>query len=258
MIQLITDHSYRAVQANALENELKNFSLKRTVTICCGLDAVDRAVVKKGDSFLLSIGDPLKLRENFDALILPNHEPMPEHKNIIPITGLLNEMSPENLRGHGDEFEHFPHPRVAVMLGGRHVGGDVSQADVDAILAGAQGAKLVTTSRRSNDSLKIDADFAYNFNRDGQDANPYLAMLASAEAVLVTADSARMMSEACSSGKAVYIYSPQMLHFSYAALRDKLVEGGYARDFAEIGEEIRPTKLLSEAKRVAEIIANQL
>ena len=72
--------------------------------------------------------------EEFDALILPNHEPHPAHKNIIGITGLLNEFSAEKLAVDAARFSDLPQPRVAVLLGGKHVGGDVVQADVDAIL----------------------------------------------------------------------------------------------------------------------------
>lgn len=259
MIQLITDHSYRAVQANALRDELAKFEFPRKVIICCGLDAVNEAVnTKEQGDFLLSIGDPQKNYTEFDVLILPNHEPFPQHKNIISITGLLNEISPEKLVVKSEQFSHFPSPKIAIILGGKHVGGDVTQADIEALLAGTPYTKLVSTSRRTNDILNIKADYAYNFNRDGQDANPYLHLLAAADAVVVTADSARMMSEAASSGKSTYIYSPQTLHFSYAAMRDKLIEGGYARDFCELRNGILPTKLLVEAKKVAEIIHNQL
>jgi len=259
MIQLITDHSYRAVQATALRDEQAKFALKRKVIIACGIDAVDEAVrAKQQGDFLVSIGDPLKSYESFDALVLSDHEPMPQHKNIIPITGLLNEFSPEKLAGLGAGFDEFPKPRIAVLLGGKHVGGDVLQADIDTILRGVTGVKLVSTSRRTNKDLKISADFVYDFNWDGQDGNPYLEILAAADSVVVTADSARMCSEVCSSGKAIYIYTPRETHFSYKALRDSLVSGGYARDFAEIGAGIKPTKLLAEAKRVAEIIADQV
>ena len=256
MIELLTDHSHRAVQAKALYDELAKFELNRNVIITCGLEVVADAVAAKGQGdYLVSIGNPEQSYDAFDALVLPNHEPFPQHQNIIPITGLLNEFSPESLKNEG-WLSDFPSPRITILLGGKHVGGDVTQADIDAILAGFAGTKLVSTSRRTNETLKIEADFVYNFNRDGQDANPYLAMLSAADAVVVTADSARMMSEAASCGKPVYIFSPEALHFCYAALRDKLIQGGYAHNFTALAAGIAPTKLLVEARRVAELVAN--
>ena len=163
MIQLITDHSYRAVQATALENELRKLPLTRKVIICCGIDAVDEALsAKQSGDFLVLIGDSQKAYEGFNALVLPNHEPMPQHKNIVPVTGLLNDFSPESLKDEG-RFDEFPKPRIAILLGGKHIGGDIVQADVDIILKGISGTKLVSTSRRTNEGLKIDAEFVYNF-----------------------------------------------------------------------------------------------
>lgn len=260
MVTIFHDKSHRAEQAFALSAELEKLELRRDIIISCGLEAVEEAAAaKQGGEFLVSIGDPKNNHDEFDALVLPSHEPFPEHDNIISTTGLLNKISPNFLAQQPvEEFENLSRPQIAVLLGGRHVGGDVTQVDVGAILDGIKTTKLVSTSRRTNADLKIDADFVYNFNRDGQDANPYLSMLSASDALVVTADSARMMSEAGSSGKPTYIYSPTQLHFSYAALRDKLFEGGYARDFADLSGQITPTKPLAEAKRVAELLANQL
>jgi len=148
------------------------------------------------------------------------------------------------------------------------VGGNVTEADVLKIalkINDVAGSVLVSNSKRTEiDVLEALENaltvpyVAYNFNLDGQDENPYLAMIGAADAVVVTADSARMLSQICSGGKIVYIYTPEQLHFSYAALRDSLIEKNYAHDFDDLRALIAPTKLLAEAKRVAELLAQQL
>ena len=44
-----------------------------------------------------------------------------------------------------------------------------------------------------------------NFIWDGAGKNPYFAMLGWADAILVTADSVSMLSDACTTGKPVYL-----------------------------------------------------
>jgi len=101
---------------------------------------------------------------------------------------------------------------------------------------------------------KIDRPhYIYEFNYDGQDDNPYIQMLAAADEIIVSADSARMMSEAASSGKNVNIFYPKELHFSYKAMADELIKSRYANNMSAFGN---PTMLLNEAKRCANIIAS--
>ena len=68
---------------------------------------------------------------------------------------------------------------------------------------------MITTSRRTGqeneaiiwDSLKDTDAFIW----DGEGENPYMGMLAWADYILVTADSVSMLSEACTTGKPVYM-----------------------------------------------------
>ncbi len=269
MPRIIHDQSHRAEQAFALRAELEKLELRREVIISCGLEVAEQARSEKGDSFICSIGDAGDVRAEFNALIMPNHEPLPEHDNIIKTTGLLNKFSPEYIaKINTENFSSMQKPCFSVFLGGRHVGGNVSLEDVREIaelLNKSAASALLSNSKRTEKGLlqelggrlKIPFEI-YDYNYDGIAANPYEAMLSACDVAITTADSARMMSEICSSGKAAYIYSPQNLHFSYAALRDKLSGQGYAHDLKGIDAEITPTKLLQEAKKVAAIIANQL
>src|SRR5262249_53891721 len=72
---------------------------------------------------------------------------------------------------------------------------------------------LVTTSRRTHplaaDALRAALSVPVYFHRWSPDGkNPYLALLAIADFIVVTGDSISMCAEACAAGKPVYIYAP--------------------------------------------------
>jgi mitochondrial fission protein ELM1 len=75
------------------------------------------------------------------------------------------------------------------------------------------GSILATTSRRTGDACADALEQAlqgpYLFHRWRPDAdNPYLGFLGHADAVVVSADSASMCTEACALGKPVFLHRP--------------------------------------------------
>ena len=111
-----------------------------------------------------------------------------------------------------------PHPRVAVVLGGKNGVYKFTDND-DARLAGALasiaalGASfLITPSRRTHQRLISAVDAATRSAPrviwDGTGDNPYAGFLAHADALVVTADSVNMTGEACATGRPVYVFEP--------------------------------------------------
>ncbi|MDQ0446723.1 mitochondrial fission ELM1 family protein [Methylobacterium aerolatum] len=123
-------------------------------------------------------------------------------------------------------------PRVAVLLGGdsRHLRFTEAEAArlIAALrrLAAAGGRLMITASRRTPEGLR-DAARALvaeteGFFWDGTGENPYLALLALADSVVVTSDSVNMVSEAVATGAPVLLFDvpgtpPRHARF-YAAL----------------------------------------
>ncbi len=259
-IRIIHDNSYRAVQAVEVAKYLPQ---DKNIIITCGLEVVDQAIAAKGEKdVLVSILDPGREYEKFDLVFVPGHDPHPKLENIRTTAGLVNRVNPSLLTKE-EKFEGLKKPVVAVLVGGKHVGGNFSVEDARKlanIVNKADCTVLVTASKRTElkavtalrEELWKTAVF-YDYNRDGQAANPYLKILASADKVIVTADSVRMCSEACSSGKQVFIFSPEKLHFSYASLRDSLFKSGAALDIGKLASH-KDTIVLNEARRVAKII----
>ena len=116
------------------------------------------------------------------------------------------------------EIAALPHPRVAVVLGGKNGIYRFTQADDERFqraLAsiGAQGASfMITPSRRSHQRLIRAADAATRDRPrilwDMTGVNPYPDFLAHADALVVTADSVNMTGEACATGRPVWVFQP--------------------------------------------------
>lgn len=110
----------------------------------------------------------------------------------------------------------LPRPRVAVLVGGdsRHLrfrADDTARLLAHLRALGETGASLmITVSRRTPPALRAAlaslATSRPGFFWDGSGENPYVPMLALADAVVVTADSANMVGEAVSTGVAVLVF----------------------------------------------------
>jgi uncharacterized protein len=132
-------------------------------------------------------------------------------------------------------------PRVAVLVGGdsRHL----SYRKTDMIrlveeLHGLveQGCRLmVTISRRTpnplRDAVKALAVRTGGFLWDGTGDNPYVAMLALAEAIVVTSDSANMVSEAVATGAPVLLFDLPRTYIRHRRMFAGLAIAGALRPF---------------------------
>ena len=105
-----------------------------------------------------------------------------------------------------------------MLLGGPNAVYRFDQSDIDrliGILAGlsrAGAALMITPSRRTPEKLIADLDAATagapRILWNGAGDNPYPAILASADAFIVTADSVNMAGEAAATGKPIHIFKP--------------------------------------------------
>jgi mitochondrial fission protein ELM1 len=100
----------------------------------------------------------------------------------------------------------------------------------------------------------------HDFNKTK--ANPFYAYLQLADIIIVTGDSVSMCSESCSTGKPVYIFSPDgNASEKHKAFHNSLYENGYAKEFNEdiikdlkksgIPEENEANKPLNSANDIA-------
>jgi hypothetical protein len=218
--------------------------------ISCGRHAVGPALWLKrrhGDRpFLVHIQNPRVSASRFDLIVAPLHDGL-TGPNVLQVVGSPHGVTGAKLEAAARRFEpvfrHVRRPLVAVLVGGSN---SVYRMTEDAIgrlagglssLAAERGAGLlVTLSRRTGaDAEKRLRDALAGTTAEiwsGQGENPYLGYLALADAIVVTCDSVNMISEACATGKPVYIAELAGGGSSkFADFHASLIAGGIARRF---------------------------
>jgi mitochondrial fission protein ELM1 len=88
---------------------------------------------------------------------------------------------------------------------------------------------------------------------DGSGDNPYFAMLGVADAIIVTADSVSMVSEAAATGKPVYIVELEGGSRKFARFHQAMRDAGITRPFAGTIETWRYTPPDDTARAAEEI-----
>ncbi len=88
---------------------------------------------------------------------------------------------------------------------------------------------------------------------DKNSENPFYGFLGLADAVIVTGDSISMCSEACATGKPVYIYySPDVVSPKHQQFIEELFQLKLAKPLMEAGNKVfQPTFRLDDAQTIA-------
>jgi mitochondrial fission protein ELM1 len=92
---------------------------------------------------------------------------------------------------------------------------------------------------------------------DGTGQNPYLAYLGLADQIIVTHDSISMASEACFTGKPVYIWEANHTSAKFREFHKDLYDQGYAKPFQWPLPQWKPKKL-DEMGRVVKLIKEKI
>ncbi|MEO6028959.1 MAG: ELM1/GtrOC1 family putative glycosyltransferase [Candidatus Binatia bacterium] len=171
---------------------------------------------------LVQLGRPRADLDYFDLVVTTPQYRLPDHANVLHLMLPLHRIDREAWARAAAEWEGklaaLPRPLTAVLVGGsaKPFVLDVPSArrlgeQASALVRAEGGALLVSTSRRTPEdaarvlveSLTVPA-YVHHWSPDGG-PNPYAAYLALADAFIVTADSASMLTEACGTGKRVWI-----------------------------------------------------
>jgi mitochondrial fission protein ELM1 len=196
----------------------------------------------KGESFTIFVNDPKTGAATADIIVAPRHDERHGDNVIRPLTP-ANRITAAVLaaaRKHPDpRVAALPSSRVALLIGGnsRHYRfneQDAAQlAGVARILTASGKAVMATISRRTpgpvTQALREALQGAPAFLWDGAGENPYISILANAEAILVTADSVNMLGEAAATGAPIYFYEPSGGHPKMTAYLEALAAKGAAR-----------------------------
>ena len=163
---------------------------------------------------------------------------------------------------------HLPHPRIAVNIGGGSKRSAIDLASAENIVSKLklftqknECSLMITTSRRTDKTLKSQlrklSESQNILLSEGNDPNPYTGFLGLAEAIIVTSDSINMVSEACSTGKPVYILPMGVNNKRRQSFLETMENEGRTKPFD--GNLERWTyEPLNETERVATIIKEKL
>lgn len=195
--------------------------------------------------FAIQLMRPWGRLDMFDVVAVPLHDKLPffrrHHAHIVRTVGAANRIQPQVLaealqkwqqanphmaagRGGGDNAKDGAQTAyVSVLVGGptrrfKYTENDIkNMAENVLCLAKKRGAGvLLTTSRRTPAAFSTLLKnifkasgvpfWGYDPRVDDAEQNPYFALLAAADDVVVTADSVSMVSECCTAGKRVYVF----------------------------------------------------
>ena len=223
-----------------------------------------------GATFCVHIQHPRVDPARFDLVTASAHDRL-TGPNVRNTLGALHHVTREKLEGEARKFEaryaQLPRPLVAVLIGGANRVYRFDRAAAERLADGlARICKetgcglLITASRRTgaeNEALlreRLDGLPAEIW--DGKGDNPYFAFLGLADAIIVTSDSANMVSEACYTGKPAHVFHLRGGEGTkFGRFHQSLQEAGITRPFEGRLESWQYDSLDERAAIAAEIRA---
>ena len=197
-------------------------------------------------TYTVVLQDPKTGPATADLIWVPAHDTR-RGANVIATLTAPHSFTPARLASLRaelpPEIAALPHPRIAVILGGKNgvyafSGADDNRFEASLRSLGALGASfMITPSRRTHQRLIRATDLATagrpRILWDGQGSNPYPSFLAHADALIVTADSVNMCGEACATGRPVYVFTPSGGSAKFNRFHAGLTAAGATRPLPE-------------------------
>ena len=228
---------------------------------------------KNPKTFLAQIQYPPNAKA-FDLIAVPKHDKVKPAKNIMETIGAphivtLEKLSKEAELWH-EQISHLPKPYIAVLIGGNVRERKFTNQHAEKLIKSASalanslaGSLLITTSRRTDKNIaetiknSITAPYyLYDWHANDTSSNPFYGFLGKADTVIVTGDSVSMCSEACATGKPVFIYIEQdFVPNKHLKFIDELCKLNIAKLLENNSNELFfPTFRLDDARSIAQKI----
>ncbi len=230
-----------AVQGAAIAEPLPG-----VVIGCGGAGARVAATLRRPGVAVVAIQHPRMALDKFDFVMAARHDGI-SGPNVIVTRTALHRVTQARLAAEkaiwAPRFAPRKRPLVAVLLGGSN-GRYRFEAPMALELAIELGALMqredagvvITPSRRTApEVVKILRDVLEPRGAwiwDGTGENPYFGMLACADAIIATADSVSMVSEAVATSVPVFLVRLPGKSKRIGAFMDALVADGRVKDFA--------------------------
>lgn len=222
----------------------------------------------KGETFVAQIQDPRTPLSPYDLVIPPKHDRL-VGENVFPIIGSPGRVNAQRL---ADEYERFrglidplPHPRVAVIVGGKSKAHDLSPTraasmarEIEVPVTQEGGSVMVSFTRRTPEAVQAlmtgRLKHLPGLIWDGGGDNPYFAFLAGADYILVTEDSTNLATDAASTGKPVFVMKMDGESVKLRRFHEDLERLGAARPFDGAFHSWRYEPLAETDRAAAELL----
>lgn len=233
-----------------------------------------------GKSKIVQIMRPGMNLKKFDLVVLPKHDGVDEKKfgNLVTTIGALTKVTDKIITAEQEKFSpwfrEIKKEKIALLVGGSSKSTQFDEKSAaklakhaSEIARNMDATLLILNSRRTspelNEALKSNLSCDYKFFdwAEVKNNNPYLAILGEANYFIITGDSVSMISECCSTGKAVYIFDEKEISApKHRLFHRELIKENYAKKFSsEIFKlEKFSSKRLQETKRIALIIREEI
>ncbi len=236
-----------------------------------GMGAAVGAALRRRGRRVVQIQNPRMPLDRFDLVVANRHDEI-DGPNVLLSRTALHRVTPavlaEARRLWAGRLAALPRPLVAVLVGGANGRYRFGAADA-AGLAQALGAMMrrdrvglaVTPSRRTGPVARAVLEQALQplgaWIWDMQGDNPYLGLLACADAIVVTSDSVSMVSEAVATGVPVMVASLPGRSRRIGLFLHELVDAQRIRTFNGRLEEWVVTPL-DDTGAIADALGNRL
>lgn len=198
-----------------------------------------------GRCFTVQLQDPGVSPAKFGFVVAPEHDGL-AGANVVATKGAMHGVTQAALAAAAERFRDrlapLGRPLVAVLLGGSNGRYRMDRECMTRLgaalrrVADERGAGFaITPSRRTgadNVAALREALAETRFEIwEGTGDNPYLGYLALADAIVATADSVNMVSEACATGKPVHVFDLPGGSAKFRRFHDGFEAAGYTRPF---------------------------
>jgi len=204
-----------------------------------------------GRTFTMALQHPRTPIDWYDIIWAPTHDRL-SGPNVVSTLTSPHRVTPKALAAGGADLRQrlaaggvrLTGPVVTVLVGGPNGVFPFTAEEAAAFVAkldelsssSAPATFLISFSRRTTPEIRAAvgawAERQSAWVWDEQGANPYLGLLALADAVVVTSDSVNMAGEAASTGKPIYVFTLAGRGPKFAAFHAGLAQTGATRPLA--------------------------
>lgn len=231
----------KAVEADAIAGPLPGLIIG-----CGGAGARVAAALRRPGVKVVTIQHPRMSLKKFDLVFAGRHDGI-AGENVVVTRTALHRVTPARLAAEAASwapvFAGHNRPLVAVLLGGSNgryrfdaAAGLVFAEQLAAMMRADHVGLIITPSRRTDpEVVRILREVLTPLGAwiwDGNGENPYFGMLSLADAIIVSADSVSMVSEAVATDKPVFLLRLAGKSSRIGAFMDMLAADGRVRDFA--------------------------